>query len=51
MGVAANEFPLLNAAGLYVVHTAGNGKTTQHSLEGCPSAITTHVLTMIPPVR
>ncbi|KAI4184005.1 MAG: hypothetical protein L6R41_005023 [Letrouitia leprolyta] len=32
MGVAANEFPLLNAAGLYVVHTAGNGNCLFHAL-------------------
>ncbi|KAL8718804.1 MAG: hypothetical protein Q9225_004114 [Loekoesia sp. 1 TL-2023] len=32
MGVANSEFPLLNAAGLYVVHTAGNGNCLFHAL-------------------
>ncbi|KAL8953425.1 MAG: hypothetical protein Q9222_000738 [Ikaeria aurantiellina] len=32
MGVIDNEFPLLKAAGLYVVHTAGNGNCLFHAL-------------------
>ncbi|KAL8939283.1 MAG: hypothetical protein Q9211_002808 [Gyalolechia sp. 1 TL-2023] len=32
MGVINGEFPLLNAAGLYVVHTAGNGNCLFHAL-------------------
>ncbi|KAL9594211.1 MAG: hypothetical protein Q9219_007154 [cf. Caloplaca sp. 3 TL-2023] len=32
MGVVDKEFPLLNAAGLYVVHTAGNGNCLFHAL-------------------
>ncbi|KAL9046295.1 MAG: hypothetical protein Q9214_000834 [Letrouitia sp. 1 TL-2023] len=32
MGITTSEFPLLNAAGLYVVHTAGNGNCLFHAL-------------------
>ncbi|KAI4107685.1 MAG: hypothetical protein LQ339_002591 [Xanthoria mediterranea] len=32
MGVTKSEFPLLNAAGLYVVDTAGNGNCLFHAL-------------------
>ncbi|KAL8941952.1 MAG: hypothetical protein Q9216_001932 [Gyalolechia sp. 2 TL-2023] len=32
MGVMNSEFPLLKAAGLYVVHTAGNGNCLFHAL-------------------
>ena len=31
MGVTTNEFPLLNAAGLYVSDTLGNGMFNQSS--------------------
>lgn len=34
MGITTSEFPLLNAAGLYVVHTAGNGKFPRRTRPG-----------------
>lgn len=42
MGVINSEFPLLKAAGLYVVHTAGNGKSTPTT----PLCNPTNVLTV-----